>query len=418
MASTRRSFIKQSSLLAFGAAALPKIQPPAPMLAGDPATESYWETLRAQFSLDPALTYLNNASLGPSPQSVVQATLSTLHEIETKMAYGNWEQTTATLARFAGAAADEIALTHHTTEGINIMCWGAPLKAGDEVIMTTHEHAGNALPWLNRQKIDRIVLKTFTPEPTAEGVLKQLEQLVTKRTKVIAVPHVLCSHGQVLPVADICAFARNKGILTLIDGAHGVGMIPLNLHQMGCDAYATCGHKWLLGPKGTGFLYVRKASQELITPRFVGGGSDDGNWNMNISQPQLTAYHDSAHRYYGGTHNLALFKGLAAAVDFHEHIGTDQVHQRILFLGSYLRNALATVPGITLHTPEQRKSYTGIIGFTLAQQRATEVYAKLSAQHIRIRLFPENGLNYLRASAHIYNTTADIDRLVAALKTG
>lgn len=386
------------------------------MPTGDPAQESYWETLRAQFSLDPTLTYLNNASLGPSPQSVIQATLATLQEMDSKMAYGNWEQTTADLARFVGAAADEIALTHHTTEGINIMCWGAPLKAGDEVIMTTHEHAGNALPWLNRQKIDRIVLRTFTPAPTTDGVLQQIAQLVTKRTRVIAVPHILCSHGQVLPVADICVFARSKGILTLIDGAHGVGMVPLNLHQMGCDAYATCGHKWLLGPKGTGFVYVRKASQELITPRFVGGGSDDGNWNMNIPQPRLTEYHDSAHRYYGGTHNLALCKGLAAAVTFHEQLGTEKVYQRVLFLGSYLRKALASVPGITIHTPEQRESYTAIIGFTVAQKKAANVYATLNAQHLRIRLFPENGLNYLRASAHIYNTTADIDRLVDGLK--
>ena len=219
--------------------------------------EAYWSNVRQLFPLTRERIYLNNGTLGPSPYPVIEAVRQGMMKSDEYGDYGGYEDCINSIAAFTGSDKNEIALTHNVTEGINIACWGVPLKRRDEVIITDQEHVGNALPWLNRQKLHGIVLKTFTPAPTAAETLERIAALITKKTRVIAVPHIPCTQGQILPVKEICTLAREKGIYSCIDGAHGPGMLPLNLHDMGCDTYASCGHKWMLGPKGTGFLYVR-----------------------------------------------------------------------------------------------------------------------------------------------------------------
>jgi L-cysteine/cystine lyase len=220
--------------------------------------EKYWQTIRQLFPLSKDFIYLNNGTMGPSPFPVIEAVKKGMMDGDQLGSYGGWENTANKLAKFVNVNDDEIALTHNVTEGINIACWGLPLKKGDEVIMNTHEHVGNALPWLNRQKVHGIVIKTFTPSLTAADTLKSIEALITKKTKAIAVPHIPCTQGQILPIQEIVSLAKSKNIFSIIDGAHGAGMMPLNLHQLGCDVYISCCHKWMLGPKGTGFIYVRK----------------------------------------------------------------------------------------------------------------------------------------------------------------
>ena len=241
-----------------------------------PDDENYLKNVRQMFPLSKDVAYMNNGTMGPSPYPVIEAVRDGMMEGDMHGVYGGWEATEARIAGFVGADEDEIALTHNVTDGINIACWGFPLKRGDEVIMTTHEHVGSAFPWLNRRKLDGIVIKTFDPAPTADETLNRIEDLVTKKTRVIAVPHIPCTQGQVLPVKEISRMGRERDIFVFIDGAHGPGMLPLDLHDIDCDAYASCSHKWMLGPKGTGFLYVKKEMQPVIQAYFVGAGSDDG----------------------------------------------------------------------------------------------------------------------------------------------
>src|SRR5207248_996916 len=127
------------------------------------------------------------------------------------------------LPAFIGVKESEISLTHNVTEGINVIAWGLPLKKGDEVIMTTHEHVGNALPWLNRAKLHGIVIRTFQPALTASENLDSIKKLIGKKTRAIAVPHITCTTGLVLPVKEIAALAKEKGLFCFIDGAHGAG---------------------------------------------------------------------------------------------------------------------------------------------------------------------------------------------------
>jgi L-cysteine/cystine lyase len=331
--------------------------------------------------------------------------------------YGGYEIAAEKLARFVGASTDEIALTHNVTEGINIACWGLPLRRGDEVILTTHEHVGNTFPWLNRQKLHGVVLKAYTPAATAAETLNRIAALITRKTRVIATPHIPCTQGQVLPIKEICQLAKDKGIFSVIDGAHGPGMIPLNLHDIGCDTYASCCHKWMLGPKGTGFLYVRKDFQETLQPYFVGGGGDTGVWNMASTPIKTTEYAASAHRYYGGTQSLGLAKGIIAAVEFLDGIGMDNVHHRVKSLGRYTQEQLLSLGNkVELITPTEEQSYCAVNGFRIKGVEHTAFFKQCMEAKVRIRSVAENGLNSLRVSTHIYNSKADVDKLIAEIK--
>lgn len=217
----RRNFIRSASVLAtatiaemeaFASMQMLKTEDSSAIAADD---EAYWGNVRQLFPLSKKLIYLNNGTMGPSPYPVIEAVRDGMMEGDHHGGYGGWEATSEKLAGFLGAEGAEVALTHNVTDGINIACWGVPLKRGDEVILTTHEHVGNAFPWLNRRKLHGIVIKTFSPGDTADETLNRIASLITKKTRAIAVPHIPCTQGQVFPVKEICALAREKGIYSV-----------------------------------------------------------------------------------------------------------------------------------------------------------------------------------------------------------
>lgn len=419
----RRNFIRASSVLAaLSLAELEALAAAKQIAAADDDVaadnEGYWQNVRQLFPLKKDFIYLNNATMGPSPYPVIDAVHKGMVENDVHANYSGSDKTCARLADFVGANADEIALTHNVTEGINITCWGLPLKRNDEVIMTTHEHVGNAFPWLNRMKHHGISIKVFTPASTADETLRCIKALITKKTRVIAVPHIPCTQGQILPVKEICALAKEHGIFSAIDGAHGPGMLMLDLHDMGCDTYASCCHKWMLGPKGTGFLYVRKSMQEYLQAYFVGGESGgDVEWDVLVNPPQMGSLSLSAHRYYGGTQSLGLYKGVSAAIDFMQTIGMKNINKRIKFLGKYTQDSLLALGSkIEMLTPVEDQSRCAVIGFRIKGLAYDDFYKTCLDNDIRIRRVPENGLNSLRISTHVYNNTSEIDKLIGLVK--
>lgn len=382
-----------------------------------PDDEVYWRNLRPLFPLSLDLTYLNNGTFGPSPFEVIDAVKDGTMEMDKNGSYGGWEAAAGRIAKLVGAHEDEIALTHNVTDGINIACWGLPLKKGDQVILTDHEHVGNAFPWLNRRKLDGLVIKTFSPAPTAEETLHRISALITPKTKVIAIPHIPCTQGQVFPIKEICKLARSKGIYSVIDGAHGPGMLNLDLHDIGCDTYASCCHKWMLGPKGTGFLYVRKEFQKTLQTYFVGAGSDNAKWNMATTPATMGEYADNAHRYYGGTQSIGLYKGVIAAIDFIEAIGMNNIHNRIKYLGKYTQDQLLDFGNkIELLTPTEEESRCAVNGFRIKNVDFEKFYGTCAENKVRIRIVHENNLNSLRVSTHIYNNKDDVDKLIGLIK--
>jgi selenocysteine lyase/cysteine desulfurase len=243
-----------------------------------------------------------------------------------------------------------------------------------------------------------------------------VNRAIGKRTKAIALPHIPCTIGQVLPAKDICTLARSKGLFTFIDGAHPPGMLQVDLHDIGCDFYASCCHKWMLAPQGTAFLYVRKEMQDRLEALFVGGYSDTG-WSMTQEVPAMKGLVPSAHRYFYGTQSAALYKGVEAAIAFQQLIGRDRIEARVKALSGHLQQELLALgDGIEMLTPQEDISRGAQVAFRFRRKDTKTFQDELNKRRITVRYVPENEVNCLRISTHIYNSNDDIGHFMEAVK--
>ncbi len=383
--------------------------------AGD---ERYWALVRAQFPLTRERAYLNTGGLGASPYVVIDAVVSRMNELERISETGHNEQLWSSIkqkaAALLGCDSEEVAYTRNATEGINVVCNGLPLKRGDEVITTTHEHVGNAVPWLARQKRDGIVLKLFEPSTrSTQENLNRIERLISKRTRVISVPHATTTTGQVLPVKEIAALAKAKKLWFFIDGAQTAGMLNFSLHDIGCDAYATSGHKWLVGPKGTGLLYVRKEMLDVIQAIEVGAYSDKSH---DLQTGELT-FHPTAQRYEYGTVSTPLFVGLGAGIDFLTKVGMENVWHRDVALSTAFLNGLKEIPNVEILSPLNQAERSAMITFKMKNIEYLKLQSFLAEKYkLRTRGVGEGGVNGLRISWHIYNSFEEVNRVLEGIK--
>jgi len=375
-----------------------------------------WAVVREQFALDPELTYLNNAGLGPSPVRVIHTVARETSALE-RISEAGHERVAAVrerLCRFLRCDKDELAFTRNTTEGMNIIARGLPLEAGDEVLLTTHEHPGGAMCWLSLAKDRGVRVKLFEPGVGGEDTLARAAAAMTPRTRVLSVSHVTCTHGLRLPVRELTKLCRDKGIVSVVDGAQALGMLPVDLHAIGCDFYAASGHKWLLGPTGTGLLYVRRAMFDMWHPTYVGAYSDR---EYDLDKGTL-AYLPTASSVEAGTHNTPLILGLGAAVDFLDAIGGERIMRRGRALAARVREGLQAHDALEVLTPEDPRSTGAIVTFRLRNgQMDPWVWAnRLRKEHrIRVRPVGEHGLNAVRVSTYVYNSFEDVDRFLAAV---
>ncbi len=382
-------------------------------MAVEPYDEEFWAFVREQFPLRADPVYLNNGTMGPSPYVVIDAVRAEMETVDREGRYGGWDDVRARIAGFVHATPEEISLTHNVTEGINIVASGLRLTRGDEVLVTNHEHAGNAIPWLARARRDGIVVKAVPLASTKSEILNRINDAITKKTRVIAVPHVTCTTGQVLPGREISLLGHDRGLWVMLDGAHTPGMIPCDVRDLECDYFATCGHKWMMGPKGTGFLVVRKEMLETLEPSWVGGGVDAG-WD--VARGTLT-YRNDAHRFDFGSQSAALSVGLGAAVDFLYSLGMDNVSRRGRALSGLLRRELEKLgERVTILTPAEAGASASILGFRLARVPFDRLHQVLLEKHrIVTRMVPENGVNCNRISTHIYNSESEVRRVADAI---
>ncbi|MFT5886892.1 MAG: cysteine desulfurase/selenocysteine lyase [Arcticibacterium sp.] len=406
MKTNRRAFLGQ---LGFGLSAL---ELKSQNYLSELPEESFWESIRSKFPLTDNRVYLNNGTFGPSPTPVLKAIKDSLDLTNITGKYGHTDKFRQALANFVKVSDKEISLTHNTTEGINIVCWGLNLKQEDEVIISLHEHVGNALPWINRAKLHGIKLIPFDPKPTAEENFDLLRSLITSKTKVIAIPHITCTTGQVFPIKEISALARSKGTFTAIDGAHGTGTFDLDLKELGCDSYATSCHKWMLGPNGTGFLYIREEHLDKIQAYQVGAYSDKG-WDLYSNPPKIMGYNPSAHRFDYGSQSTPLYAGAAASATFHETIGKKKIENRLRDLSTYLYNGLSLFTDkLDILTPEEEKSRICMVTFKPKQQDYKAFSKKASQAGFRIRVVPESRLDAIRISTHVYNAKTQVEDFI------
>jgi selenocysteine lyase/cysteine desulfurase len=384
-----------------------------------PHDKKFWRQVRRQFPLNNKRAYLNTGGLGASPQVSIDALQGKIDALEEISEAGHnhklWQQIKAKAGGILNCDADEIAYTRNTTEGANIVCNGLPLQRGDEVITTTHEHVGNTIAWLARQKSEGIVVKTFTPSAqSAAENLARIEALLTPRTRALSISHVTCATGQVLPVEAIGDLARAHKLWYFVDGAQSAGHLPVDVKRIGCHAYATSGHKWLLGPKGTGLLYVSREAQDVIEPKFVGAYSASGKWDM-ISTGDFE-FTPTAQRYEYGTVSAPLFVGLEAALDFLQTIGVDKVWAHNHAMAAHLKEGLNRL-GATVLSPQDPAEHSGIITFKIDQMPYQKLQGFLAKEYkLRTRGIYEGGLDGLRISLHLYNSFEEVERVLAGVE--
>jgi selenocysteine lyase/cysteine desulfurase len=408
------------TVLALGAASTAGAEAAVPdlsYLAQPDSDEAYWKMVRLWFPLNSEKIYFNNGGLGPSPYYVLETVQRKTMELEIEGEHGHQlvHEVNEKAARLLHADVSEIALTRNTTEGMNIIARGLPLKKGDEILTSTHEHVGGVIPWLGLVNDVGVKINLFEPALTAAENLTLIESNLTKKTRVVSLSHITCTTGQQFPVKEIAKLLHARNIIFVLDGAHPPGMIPVDLHEIGCDFYATSGHKWLMGPKETGLLYISQNMFDVWRPTYVGAYSEDGTFSL-----KNRAFHHrreaSATEY--GTRNTALALGFGAAFDFINLIGQEKIAKYGQALADHLRKSLhENFSNIEILTPEEAASNASIISFRFPATDSNLLQDKIQkAGNIRLRGVSENDLNAIRVSLHVYNNFKEIDVLVDTMK--
>ena len=393
-------------------AQLEKIPPLPDHSLLDKNEDAYWAEMRKQFLIPADEIYLNNGTVGSSPAPVLRAVFdgySTTEKMDAQdpedypiWGYASWNEFRDPLAAFVGCYRDEIALLRNATEANSYIANGIDMKPGDEVLMTDQEHPGGEHPWNLKAKRYGIVVKKVTlarPVKDTAQVLNLFNDAITPRTRVIFFSHITTFSGVVLPAKEICALARSKGILSAVDGAHVVGMMRLNIHDLGCDMYSSSPHKWLMAPKGSGFLYVREEVIDRLWNTIATEGWDDKKIRAERFQRI-------------GSSNVPALWGQRAAVKLANDIGLDRIESRHRKLADYILEEM-TKRGAESWTSPDPALRCAIVTVNVPPVPRMELENWLWKTHkIRIR---GGDPNKLRLSTPYYLQKKDIDRFLEKL---
>lgn len=443
----RKEFLKMSAGLAGGVAGLPlmqklvtaassSIEPALPVAPGSasPAPlaefiaqasvaagneEALWSLIRGQFILDPDWIFLNFGGLGSCPLPVINAIFEFTKAEERAPSAGHdekpWQEVKAKLARALGKTCrkEDLGLIGGATEGVNVIIHGLPLKKGDEVITSTHEHVAVHSALLHRMQHDGIAIRLFEPDKvSAMGNVDRIARLITPRTRLIIFSHVTCTTGQLFPAKEIAALAHGKNIWFALDGAQAPVCSPFDIVDIGVDFYTCSTHKWMMGPKRTGFIYVRQGMVDTLRPLTVGGGSSD---RYDAAKGEFVLK-STAERFESGTQNDALFYSLGTALDFVDTIGIDRIARRCRPLAERFYHGIGEIPGVERLSPEEEAYRTLMIGFRMKTHTNTEIMSHLAKDRIKARPVGEGGLNSIRVSFYLNNRDEDVTAILDSLK--
>lgn len=416
----RKRFLKSVAIGSAGLAwgrNLQSAEPEAETRPNDGSRDlSDWDAVRRQFPLTSDRVYLNTGGLGPACQPAIDAVQAqTLKQaISGEHFHSLLNKSRQVAARYFGAAPEELCFTRNATEANSIIAAGLQLARGDEVVFESHAHPGGSFPWLNRQKLDGVKVRIF--EPSAESPQANLDRLfdqVNARTRVIQVSHITATTGLLFDAPAIAQEARQRGIWFHIDGAQSAGMIPINLQALGCDSYATSGHKWINGPLETGVLLIARDRIDEVACSHIGAYSND-----QYELPDLLTYVDTAQRHEYGTRNAASVVGLTAAMELQEAIGRERVAQHGKRLAELARSEIEGLPNVEVLTPRRDDMRGSILTFRVPGMDCVDIYGPLLKNHrLRTRVVTERGLNAVRASWHVYHQDDDVQRFAEGLKT-
>jgi len=375
----------------------------------------YWEEIRKLYDFEDRFIMMNNGTLGPMPKPVYNTLMRTFR-VQVTNPYDSYnylptfrEAVRRKLAEFVNASPDEIALTTNTTEGINIIVNGLDMKPGDEVLVTSLEHPGHINPWRLKEKragikVSEVPMPLF-PKTTKE-IVDAFAAAITSRTRVISISHTVFITGLIMPLKELSRLAHDKGLLILADSAHGLGMMDLDMKEMGIDFFMSSPYKWLGAPTGVGLLYVKKDVLDRVWPTIVSSG-----WDTATAAAKLDPQ---------GQRSDAILFALDEAMNFQNKIGRTRIERRIKVLAAHLKQELAKIPGVGLQTPTDPYLSAGLTKFSADGVDSAKLVEYLRDKYnlvVRTAGSAAAGTYGVRVSTPIYVSTKEVDMVVEGVRT-
>ena len=396
MDTTRRQFVGL-----IGAAAALSAQP------ASAATHS----VRDEFDFSEDRIPMNAANLCPSPRSVAAEVSRQTQVIDLDPSFQNraqfaehLESSRAAVASQLGVKADEVALVRNTSEANNIINAGLDLSAGDEVVIWAQNHPTNHVAWAVRAERYGVVVKTVSVPPAPSSIdqlIAPFEQAITPKTRVLTVTHVSNVSGLKLPIRELAELCQSRGIHFHVDGAQTWGALNVDLADIGCDSFSGSAHKWFMGPKEVGLLYVKEDAIEGIWPSTVAPG-----WGEDAETDLI-----GARKFESlGQRDDGALAAMLVAADLHERVGPDNVERQMMHLAQRLKEGIVEAGG-KLVTPMDPAFSGGVCITKVSPENQAELWDRLYREHGIIGA-PTGGL---RLCPHVYNTEAHVDRALAGI---
>ncbi len=421
---SRRSFVKNLGVVG-GGVALSGLAGARKLFAAELETVpslagvgSDFAALRDRYLLDPDVLYFNHASIGTIPRAVHDARARYLEQCETNpwlyMWGGVWEEpreeVRAKAAEYIGCKTDELAIIHNSTEGFNLLAQGLPLGPGDEVLFSSLNHAGASICWEHHAEAKGYSVHQFdfpildVPRMTADDVLTVYDRQIGANTRMLVFPHIDNIVGLRYPVRELTALARSRGVeFVAVDGAQSVGMIPLDMHDLGIDFYLSSPHKWVQSPKGLGILYVREDVRDLLRPMWV-------TWGQQRWRGSARMFEDY------GTRNLPEVITLGDAIDFQNQLGTREKEARYRELWSLALDIVDSTPELVWHSATNWSLSASLYSVEVRGKDSGELFRELYSENGAVfRSFNTQGLNSSRISPNVFNTKEELERLLRAM---
>lgn len=370
--------------------------------------ENFWKEIRAQFGLSKEWINLNNGGVSPSPlivQEAVELLNRKTNEIPSKFLWSTLnkqrDESRKVLADLLGADPKEVAIQRNATEALESIVFGLPLEAGDEVILSERDYPSIVNAWKQRARRDRIVLKWVSldfPLDNPNKIIRKYKRQMNSKTKLVHITHINNYNGQIFPVAQIAKIAKSKGIEVLVDAAHSFGNLDFKVKDLHCDYLGTSLHKWLMGPIGTGLLYVQKSKIQKIWPLFAHPIKQDD---------KITKFE------HLGTRALGLDVAIIQATTFQQKLGLDKKWARLQYLTNYFLRELQKQNRIKLFSTSNPEYASAIVTFELKDKNNTTLFQALNKAQIHLGRITQGNINGMRISPNIYTSIEELDRFVA-----
>ncbi len=374
--------------------------------------EAYWSEVARAFTVDRSLVNLNNGGVSPSPLWVQQAMKRDLDYSNDAPPYSMWqvlepqrEGVRQRMAREWDVDPEEVAFTRNASESLQICQLGFDLEPGDEVLTTTQDYGRMITTFRQRERREGIVMKQIKIPIPAEDpaeVVRRFSEAITPRTRLILVCHMINLTGQILPVREITALGRSRGIPVIVDGAHALAHFDFTLSELDVDYYSTSLHKWLFAPHGTGLLYVRRELIPGLWPLMAAPDTMDGD---------IRKFEEI------GTHPAANTLAIGEALTFHQGIGAARKQERLVYLREYWAERLLAHDRVRLHTSRKPGFACGIGTVQVEGIDTTDLNNHLWNRHRILSVAIKHAeFEGLRVSPSVYTTLEELDRFVDAIE--